>query len=171
VAIRTLTLAQVDALAERAHRGQYDKIGVPYIAHVRAVSAGLAPFGTGLRMAGLLHDVVEDTALTAADLLAEGVPAAVVATVLKVTKREGVPYPEMLAGIVDDQAACLVKISDNAHNSLAERWEGLNPDDRVRLAAKYTGARAVLWPAVAEADAAAILEIVNPSLLVEFGSR
>ena len=35
-----LTLPEVDALAVEAHAGQVDKIGVPYIEHVRAVSHG-----------------------------------------------------------------------------------------------------------------------------------
>ena len=160
-----LTLADVDAIAARAHAGQYDKIGVPYVDHVRAVSAGLAPFGVGMQMAGLLHDVIEDTELTAAALLTAGVPAAVVATVRRVTNRAGVPYPDMLDGIRRDHAATLLKISDNAHNSLPERHIRLSPEQRGRLTAKYAHARRLLWPAASPEDVRAILRIVNPSLL------
>ena len=39
---------EVDFMADCAHAGQVDKIGVPYIEHVRAVAAGLAPFGDDL---------------------------------------------------------------------------------------------------------------------------
>jgi len=163
----TLTLADVDRIAAEAHAGQLDKIGVPYIEHPRAVAAGLAPFGVGMQMAGLLHDVLEDTPVMYRDLLAMGVPLAVVRTVLAVTKHEGAPYKEKLVAITLDQAACLVKISDNASNSDSARTALLPPDKRERLAVKYAQARAILWPAVPREDIATILRIVNPSLLGE----
>ncbi|GAA1080768.1 HD domain-containing protein [Kitasatospora arboriphila] len=162
-------LADVDALAARAHAGQTDKIGVPYVEHVRAVAAGLAPFGTGLQMAGLLHDVLEDTPLTAEDLLRAGVPSAVVATVRRVTKVPGTPYEEMLAQIAGDHSAALLKIADNAHNSLPERAAQLPEAHRLRLAGRYRAARRVLWPAVGEADVRAVVGLVNPGLLAGLG--
>ncbi|MGW4813380.1 HD domain-containing protein [Kitasatospora cineracea] len=162
-----LTLDQVDALAARAHAGQYDRIGVPYVEHVRAVAAGVAPFGTGVRMAALLHDVLEDTPVTAGELLAAGVPAAVVATVRRVTRTAGTDYRAMLLNVATDHAATLVKIADNAHNSRADRAALLPAADRARLAERYRAARAVLWPAVAAADVRAIVGAVNLDLLAE----
>ncbi|MFJ8039777.1 HD domain-containing protein [Kitasatospora sp. NPDC096147] len=165
-----LTLDEIDALAEQAHAGQVDKLGVPYVGHVRAVAAGLAPFGAGLQMAGLLHDVLEDTELTAEDLLRAGVPGAVVATVQRVTRVAGVGYEEMIRQVAGDQAAALVKIADNAHNSHPDRTAGLAPASRDRLALRYRGAREVLWPAVPVADVRAVLELVNPHLLAELAA-
>ncbi|WP_431677145.1 HD domain-containing protein [Kitasatospora sp. KL5] len=164
-----LTLADVDALAAEAHAGQVDKIGAPYVEHVRAVAAGLAPFGTGLQMAALLHDVLEDTPLTADDLLRAGVPFGVVATVRRVTRVSGVAYSAMLEQIATDHSATLVKIADNAHNSVAERAARLDEADRRRLADRYRAARRVLWPAAAPADVRTIVGIVNPALLDELG--
>ncbi|MEV8094475.1 HD domain-containing protein [Kitasatospora sp. NPDC085879] len=164
-----LSLADVDALAADAHAGQTDKIGVPYVEHVRAVAAGLAPFGTGLQMAGLLHDVLEDTPLTAEDLLRAGVPSAVVATVRRVTKVPGTAYPAMLEQITADHSATLLKISDNAHNSLPDRAARLDEADRRRLAERYRAARRVLWPAVGAADVCTVVGLVNPGLLDELG--
>ncbi|WP_405014448.1 phosphohydrolase [Kitasatospora sp. NBC_01539] len=161
------TLADVDALAAAAHAGQVDKTGAPYVTHVRAVAAGMAPFGTGLQMAGLLHDVLEDTDLTADDLLRAGVPSAVVATVRRLTRDEGTPYDVMVREVAADHAAVLVKIADNAHNSLASRSALLDADDRARLAGKYRAARQVLWPAAGADDVRAIVSIVNPALLDE----
>lgn len=164
----SLTLEDVDRIAVEAHAGQVDKIGVPYVEHVRAVAAGLAPFGVGMQMAGLLHDTLEDTHLTPELLLAAGVPYTVVTTVRRVTNRPGVAYQDMLLGIAAHQAATLVKISDNAHNSRPDRAAQItDPAKRARLAEKYANARGVLWPAVPAADVAAILRIVNPSLLPE----
>ncbi|WP_371494344.1 phosphohydrolase [Kitasatospora sp. NBC_00374] len=162
-----LSLADVDRLAADAHAGQLDKIGVPYVAHVRAVAEAVAPFGTGLQMAALLHDVLEDTALTADDLLRAGVPFSVVATVRRVSRTEGVGYHAMLRQIVTDHSATLVKIADNAHNSRADRAAQLPEADRERLAERYRSARRILWPAAAPADIRAILAAVNPALLDE----
>ncbi|MFF8378367.1 HD domain-containing protein [Streptomyces sp. NPDC015661] len=162
-----MTLAEVDALADRAHAGQVDKTGAPYVAHVRAVAAGLEPLGPHLAMAGLLHDVIEDTAWTAGQLRAAGIPDAVVSLVEAVTNHPDTPYEEKLRRITRDAGATLVKIADNAHNSRADRAAALPPAQRERLAAKYRAARAVLWPAADPGDIATILRVVNPELLAE----
>ncbi|MFD7616069.1 HD domain-containing protein [Streptomyces sp. NPDC059802] len=168
------SVSEVDLLAENAHAGQVDKIGVPYIEHVRAVAAGLAPFGDELVMAGLLHDVVEDTDWTAGKLLASGIPERVVGIVEAVTNQPDMTYEEKIRRITADRSATLVKISDNAHNSRPDRAAQLPEEKRERLAAKYRTARAALWPAASRADVEAIVRIVNPSLLAEldevFGS-
>jgi (p)ppGpp synthase/HD superfamily hydrolase len=161
----TLTLADVDRIAAEAHAGQVDKIGVPYIQHVRAVSYGLQPFGVGLQMAGLLHDTLEDTAVTFTDLVEAGVPFSVLQIVRRLTKQNFDGYESMLDKITDDYAATLVKISDNAHNSHPDRVAQLPEEKQARLAAKYSHARSILWPTVAIEDVRAIVERVNPSLL------
>jgi (p)ppGpp synthase/HD superfamily hydrolase len=160
-----LSYEDVDALAAAAHAGQVDRVGVPYVAHVRAVAAALRPLGEELAMAGLLHDVLEDTSWTADGLLEGGVPAAVVATVQAVTKVPGLPYAEMVRRVAADPAAALVKIADNAHNSHPDRAAALAPAERERLAAKYAAARAVLWPAVDPAHLRVVVGGVNPALL------
>ncbi|WP_328941334.1 HD domain-containing protein [Streptomyces sp. NBC_00250] len=165
------TLAEVDALADRAHAGQTDKIGAPYVEHVRAVAAGLEPLGPHLAMAGLLHDVVEDTAWTAERLRAAGIPDHVVALVEAVTHTPGTPYEEKIRRITEDPDATLVKIADNAHNSRSDRAAALPPDKRERLAAKYRAARQTLWAAADPEHIATILRIVNPELLEELTPR
>lgn len=52
----------------------------------------------------------------------------------------------MIRSIAGKPRATLVKIADNAHNSLPERAADLSAPDRERLAAKYRAARRVLWP-------------------------
>ncbi|WP_232792167.1 HD domain-containing protein [Actinacidiphila yeochonensis] len=168
------TVTSVDdvrALAELAHAGQVDKIGTAYFTHVQAVADGLAPFGDDLVMAGLLHDVVEDTAWTAERLLAAGVPGRVVAIVEAVTNQDGVPYEDKIRRITRDPLATLVKIADNAHNSRPDRAAQLPAAKRDRLAAKYRAARAELWPAAHRSDIEAIVRIVNPALLTELGEH
>ncbi|MFE4856689.1 HD domain-containing protein [Streptomyces sp. NPDC056670] len=161
------TVAEADDFASRAHEGQVDKLGVPYVEHVRAVAAGLVPFGDDLVMAGLLHDVIEDTGWTAERLRAAGVPPQVVSVVEAVTNQDGVPYETKIRRITADRDATLVKIADNAHNSRPDRTAGLPLDLRTRLAVKYRAARDLLWTAVDERDVEAIVAIVNPGLLNE----
>jgi (p)ppGpp synthase/HD superfamily hydrolase len=165
------TVEEVGAFVEAAHAGQVDKIGVPYIEHVRAVAAGLMPFGDELVMAGLLHDVIEDTDWTATQLLALGIPLRVVGAVKDVTNQPGVPYEEKIQRIIHSSDATLVKIADNAHNSHPDRAAQLPEEKRARLAAKYRAARDVLWAAADDRDIEAIISIVNPSLLAELRER
>ncbi|MEU2996881.1 HD domain-containing protein [Streptomyces sp. NPDC006995] len=167
-----MNVAEVDALAEAAHAGQVDKIGVPYIEHVRAVAAGLAPFGDHLVMAGLLHDLIEDTDWTADRLRKAGIPGHVVALVEAVTNERGVPYEEKVARITGcGSDAVLLKIADNAHNSHPDRAVKLSEEQRTRLGAKYRAARDILWPAAEDQDIETIVRIVNPSLLDELRER
>lgn len=165
------SVSETDALAARAHAGQFDKIGVPYIEHVRAVAAGLTPLGEELVIAGLLHDILEDTPWTAEELRAAGFPARVVEIVQAVTNVPGLPYREKIERITADPQATLVKIADNAHNSRPDRAAQLPPDKRERLAAKYRSARAQLWSAARREDIEAIVRIVNPALLAELGEH
>lgn len=57
-------------VAEQAHRGQFRASGDPYISHCLAVAGILAEMRvpTAVIAAGLLHDTVEDTQVTLADL-------------------------------------------------------------------------------------------------------
>ncbi|MEU0354952.1 HD domain-containing protein [Streptomyces cyaneofuscatus] len=166
-----MNVAEVDALASTAHAGQFDKIGVPYIEHVRAVAAGLAPFGDDLVMTGLLHDVIEDTDWTAERLRASGISNRVVGLVEDVTNQRGAPYEEKMWRITSSRDATLLKVADNAHNSHPDRAVKLSEEQRVRLAAKYRAARDILWHAVEDRDIETIVRIVNPSLLDELRER
>jgi hypothetical protein len=92
------------------------------------------------------------------------VPPAVVAVVQRLTNQPGTPYEETIGRIAADYAATLVKIADNAHNSLVERACRLPAERRRRLAERYGTARAVLWSAVPFADVEAVVRRVNPAL-------
>ena len=162
-----VTLQDVRRLAWIAHAGQVDKIGEPYFQHVEAVAAGLAAFGPEMEMAGLLHDVIEDTDWTGDDLREVGIPNVVVGIVEDVTMQPGVSYEEKIRRITSSLSATLVKISDNAHNSRPDRTSQLPEEKRIRLAAKYQGARKILWAHAEYDEIEHILKIVNPALLPE----
>ncbi|WP_329128193.1 HD domain-containing protein [Streptomyces sp. NBC_01465] len=165
------SVKEVDALVATAHEGQLDKVGVPYVDHVRGVAAGLAHLGPELEMAGLLHDIVEDTDWTPEKLRTAGIPDRVVGIVEAVTNQPGMAYEEKIRRITRSRDATLVKIADNAHNSIPERAARLTEAERDRLAAKYRAARDVLWAAADLAQVESIVAIVNPALLPEVGRR
>ena len=64
-------------------KNKVDKAGKPYIGHLLRVSSKLE--NNIEKVAGLLHDVIEDTEITATDLIQVGIPAEVVEIVKIVT--------------------------------------------------------------------------------------
>lgn len=138
------TIADADALAEHAHRGQVDKAGRPYIEHPRAVARMLAEHGDHAVMAGLLHDVVEDTPVTLDDLRTAGYPSEVVDAVDSVTRRQGETYMDMIRRAAAHPLGRLVKLADNAHNGDEARLAVLEPAVAEFLRRRYAKARAVL---------------------------
>lgn len=109
-------LELAERIARIAHRGQAYGDGGDYVAaHVAKVVANVAatPGAREVhRAAAWLHDVIEDTNLTAEDLLALGVPEEVVRIVLILTKRKGEPYFEYIARVKLDADAVIVKRAD-----------------------------------------------------------
>ena len=108
-------------IACKAHAGQVDRGGVPYIFHPLHV-ADQMPNST-LGAVGLLHDVVEDTPVAFEDLLAAGIPENVVEAVklLTHTPDDGLSYLEYVARLKDDELAAPVKKADLRHNSSLSR--------------------------------------------------
>jgi (p)ppGpp synthase/HD superfamily hydrolase len=143
----TMTLEQATRLAVRAHEGQTDKAGRPYAEHVLAVRDLLAGHGELAQMAGVLHDVLEDTDLTAEDLRARGCPAVVVRAVEAVSRRPGESYDDLVRRASADPLGRLVKLADNAHNADEARLAALPADRAARLRAKYARARRTLLAA------------------------
>lgn len=139
-----MTPEQADRLAQAAHHGQVDKAGNPYIEHVRAVAAQLVDHGPNAVMAGLLHDVVEDTHITLDDLRELGYPDEVVNAVDSVSRREGETYMDMVRRAAADPLGRLVKLADNANNSDPARLALLDPEQADWFRQKYAKARAVL---------------------------
>lgn len=102
-------------IARRAHAGQVDKGGAPYIEHPLRVMAALDDPET--KIAGVLHDVVEDSDITLADLREAGLPETSVAAVEALTKRSGEAYEAYLARVMANRMALRVKIADMTDNS------------------------------------------------------
>ncbi|EIV95834.1 HD domain-containing protein [Frankia sp. QA3] len=145
------TLDDAIAFATRVHSGQIDKGGEEYIGHPLRVMATVArtaePAGVDphtAQLAAVLHDVVEDSDTTLADLTAAGYPAPVVAAVDALSHRPDESTRDYLARVAADPLAVVVKRADMQDNSDPVRLGRLAPDQAERLATRYAGRRELL---------------------------
>jgi len=112
-----MTVEETAMIAIKAHNGQKDKDGNPVILH---------PFFVATQgdneievKAGLLHDVIEDTSITAEDLIKMGVEKEVVDVLRLLThNKDEMSYDEYIERIVKsgNLYALKVKRNDLRHN-------------------------------------------------------
>ncbi|WP_030169876.1 MULTISPECIES: HD domain-containing protein [Actinomycetes] len=133
-------IAIANVIAAQAHKGQTDKLGNEYIHHPRSVARRVDQSNTAAVVAALLHDVVEDSEMTPADLADRGIPAGVIAAVELLTRRDDVSSDEYYAAIVEDPVALEVKLADLADNTDPARIGLLDETTQRKLIAKYTKA-------------------------------
>lgn len=69
-----------------------------------------------MKCIALLHDVLEDSELTADDLLEKGVPKCIVYKVQTLTKAPEEKYMDYIKRVKKDPVCALVKIADIEHN-------------------------------------------------------
>ncbi|SDH38764.1 HD domain-containing protein [Lentzea fradiae] len=136
------TLEDAVAIATAAHDGQTDLSGHPYIGHPLRVMASVTTEHE--KMAAVLHDVVEDTPVTAGDLLARGCPPAVVDAVVALSHLPDEPQEDYLRRVAANPLALTVKHADISDNLSPARVARLDPATRDRLRAKYARALRLL---------------------------
>jgi (p)ppGpp synthase/HD superfamily hydrolase len=118
-------------IALRAYAGKTDKAGREYILHPLRV---MAKMETDLeRSSALLHDVIEDSDITAEQLLEEGIPVEVVEAVKYLSKHEGEDYMEFVARAKKNTLAAKVKIADIEDNIDVLRLTSLDEHDLARI--------------------------------------
>jgi hypothetical protein len=138
-------VALAKGIAFAAHRGQLDRIGAEYIDHPGRVAERFDPLTEPVLVAAAwLHDVLEDTAVTAQNLLEAGVQREVVEVVQLLTRTPDVADDEYYARIRRHPVARRVKLADLDDNTAPWRVRRLEFDAQVRLAEKYRHAREVL---------------------------
>lgn len=103
-------------IATKAHAGQVDRDGNSVILH--PLTVGLMGHTDEERMAGFLHDVVEDTDYTFEQLADEGIPAGIINALRLLTHDKNIPYNEYVQQIIDSRnpIALQVKYNDLRHN-------------------------------------------------------
>ena len=99
----------------RAHAGQLDKGGMPYVFHPIHVAEQMEDeYST---CAALLHDTVEDGGIELSELYEADFPEEIVRTVDILTRREDEPYMEYIERLKENSLAVKVKLADLNHNS------------------------------------------------------
>lgn len=124
-----------------AHKDQRDKGGMPYVFH---------PFHLAEQMetedetcAALLHDVMEDTEWSFAQLAGEGFSPAVMQALLLLTHDDHTPYLDYVRRLSGNRIASRVKLADLRHNSMPGRLPAIGEKERKRMR-KYLRAQAIL---------------------------
>jgi len=130
--------------AAQHHAGQLRASGEPYLMHPLAVARILADMRMDVVsiVTGLLHDIVEDTSVTTADVLRSfgSEVAGCVDGVTKLSKidffsaedRQAESYRKMLLAMVNDIRVIIVKLADRLHNM--RTLGALSPERRERIA-------------------------------------
>ncbi|RXZ68315.1 hypothetical protein [Agromyces albus] len=128
-----------------AHRGRLDKSGAPYIDHPGRISERFDPVTEPIEAAAAwLHDVLEDTAVTAQELLEAGLIPEIVEVVEVLTRTPEVSLDEYYARIRRDRIARRVKLADIDDNTARWRLRRLEYETQLRLVEKYRYARQAL---------------------------
>ena len=127
-------------IAAKAHAGQMDKGGHPYIMHpLRVMMNFCGDSDETTKICAILHDVVEDTEVTLEDLQVEGFSDEVIIALDCLTEREGECYDDFIGRILTNIIACKVKYGDLADNSNLARIPNPTAKDRERIV-KYNKA-------------------------------
>ncbi|HEV7992594.1 MAG TPA: bifunctional (p)ppGpp synthetase/guanosine-3',5'-bis(diphosphate) 3'-pyrophosphohydrolase [Gemmatimonadaceae bacterium] len=141
-------LVRAYRFSEEAHRGQTRNSGEPYVTHCIEVAKILADLqlDSTTVASGLIHDVVEDTAIEIADVEREFGKeiAAIVDGLTKIAKlpnsgsnqdRQVESYRKLLLSIAKDARVIIVKLADRLHNM---RTLDYLPDEKRRRIAQET---------------------------------
>jgi len=130
-------------IAYQAHHGQVDYNGIPYIFHPVHLAEQMDD--EYACCVALLHDVVEDTAVTLEELKAI-FPREVTDAVALLTHDDGTDYFDYVRAIKENPIARKVKLADLAHNSDQTRCVGsdLTEERKAAWKAKYEKATKIL---------------------------
>jgi DNA-directed RNA polymerase omega subunit len=132
------------AFGEAAHVGQFRVSGAPYVSHPLAVAETLAGWHLDAQalIAALLHDVMEDTAITKQEIADRfgNAAAELVDGVSKLDRIEDQSFEQaqaenfrkMLLAMARDVRVILIKLADRLHNM--QTLDVIRPEKRRRIA-------------------------------------
>jgi (p)ppGpp synthase/HD superfamily hydrolase len=118
-------------IAAKAHRGQFDKGGNPYILHPLRVMLNCE--SEYVKICAVLHDVIEDTDITLNDLKEQGFNNDIIAALHCLTKQAGETYDDFIARILPNKIACEVKLADLIDNMDLTRIPNPSEKDEARI--------------------------------------
>jgi (p)ppGpp synthase/HD superfamily hydrolase len=128
-------------IAKKAHAGVKDKGGDDYIWHPARVAARLTTKDE--KIVAWLHDVIEDTTITAEDLSQYFSPK-IVQAILLLTRTKEVDKLDYYLAIKKNPLALKVKLADIADNTDLERMKKLPVKLQLYYTKKYQQALEVL---------------------------
>lgn len=140
------TLAKAIEIAARAHAERIGEDGEPEILHPLRLMLRL--HSDDERQVAMLHDVIEDCGLCAADLHAAGFSDEVVAAVEVLTGRAGESYDQYIQRVVKLPLAVRVKRADVEEHASFVRHLPVSDEQLERLG-NYQRARVALSFAIA----------------------
>lgn len=119
-------------LALLAHGGARDRGRASFILHPLRIMARMDT--EDLKAVALLHDVIEDSSLTAEDLLDHGIPKHIVDAVVCLTRVEGENYDDYIdMKVMSNQLSIIVKMADIEDNINILRLETITKADYERV--------------------------------------
>ena len=124
-------------IASKAHKGQTDKFGTPYIGHVmRVMNAGNT---YDEKIVGILHDVIEDCPeITYETLVEEGFSKEVIFAVKCLTKLPAdMDYTEFIHQTEQSKVAIAVKLNDLQDNMDLRRFNSTITERDMKRLNKY----------------------------------
>jgi len=137
-------LEKAVAFIAQAHEGQYRKSGMPYTEHPYEVAKILADLkqDQATVLAGLLHDVVEDTDYTLEQLtemfgedvafMVDAVTKITAAQEANKTAQKAETYRKLIIAMAKDPRVIMIKIADRIHNMRTMRY--MKPERRQAIA-------------------------------------
>jgi len=140
-------LQKAYVFSARAHKGQVRRSGEPYLSHPLEVTSLLADLNLDITtlVAGLLHDVLEDTEVTASELkeVFGKEVAALVEGVTKISRvqdaspeiRRAETIRKIILAMTDDLRVIFIKLADRLHNLQTLKFL---PEDKQKQIASET---------------------------------
>jgi guanosine-3',5'-bis(diphosphate) 3'-pyrophosphohydrolase len=136
-------LARAYRFSERAHSGQTRRNGDPYVTHCVEVAKILSELqlDSVTVASGLIHDVVEDTAVTVEEVerefgreiaqIVDGLTKIGHLPLTSTQERQVENYRKLLLSVAKDARVILIKLADRLHNM--RTLEFMPPEKRLRI--------------------------------------
>jgi (p)ppGpp synthase/HD superfamily hydrolase len=119
------------AIAAQAHQGQTDKGGKPYIFHPLQVMSRVESIDE--KIVAVLHDVLEDTEVTAEQLRTVGFGVHIIEAVKGLTRSKGEEYSDFISRAKSNPLSRVVKVADIQENMNLDRIPHPTQEDRARV--------------------------------------
>lgn len=146
-----VTPEKAKEIMRQAHAGQVDKAGMPYHWHPERVADRLQDAPDYVRVAAYLHDVLEDTPVTPAELMDRGVGIRATTIIKHVTRRKSETYADFIRRVAGsgDVWAIRLKLAD-----LEDNMSRPLPKEHEWLHRRYERAKLILTRTLAGMDSA-----------------